>query len=305
MGKLQKVSLREKIKSLMYDHLKKSNGLIMGQCLTAVGWVGGTLPELYEDDGMVELSMADVAGGGFAVGAALAGRKPVYIIRYQGFNWFNAPIILNYASKSKEMWNIPCSMFIRSIGMEGGVGPVAGSSHHSIYYRMPGVRIFAPVTPNEFHHAYKEYMQSDDVFYISEHRKSWDNDKELETINYKNPDITLLPISITRFEALLASKELYKQGIKVNVHHLFEIKPLKIVPEAIKSIKNSKLGGLILDNDFSNGAAKSIAYEFMMMSKKDIHVLGLEDRTAGFYHQVDNLPPDSNKIINKVLGLLK
>ena len=42
----------------------------MGQCLTAVGWVGGTLPELYEDNGMVELSMADVAGGGFAVGAA-------------------------------------------------------------------------------------------------------------------------------------------------------------------------------------------------------------------------------------------
>ena len=36
--------------------------------LTAVGWVGGTLPELYEDKGMVELSMADVAGGGFAVG---------------------------------------------------------------------------------------------------------------------------------------------------------------------------------------------------------------------------------------------
>ena len=35
----------------------------MGQCLTAVGWVGGTLPELYEDKGMVELSMADVAGG--------------------------------------------------------------------------------------------------------------------------------------------------------------------------------------------------------------------------------------------------
>ena len=56
----------------------------MGQCLTAVGWVGGTLPELYEKDGMIELSMADVAGGGFAVGAALSGRKPIYVIRYQG-----------------------------------------------------------------------------------------------------------------------------------------------------------------------------------------------------------------------------
>ena len=44
----------------------------MGQCLTAVGWVGGTF-RLYEEDGMIELSMADVANRGFAVGAALAG----------------------------------------------------------------------------------------------------------------------------------------------------------------------------------------------------------------------------------------
>ena len=29
------------------------------------------LPELYEKDGMVEVSMADVADGGFVVGAAL------------------------------------------------------------------------------------------------------------------------------------------------------------------------------------------------------------------------------------------
>ena len=47
-----------------------------------MGW--GHFPELYEENGMVEVSMADVAGGGFAVGAALAGRRPMYIIRYQG-----------------------------------------------------------------------------------------------------------------------------------------------------------------------------------------------------------------------------
>ena len=43
--------------------------MCFGQCLTAVGWVGGTLPELYEEDGMVEVTTADVANGGFVVGA--------------------------------------------------------------------------------------------------------------------------------------------------------------------------------------------------------------------------------------------
>lgn len=301
---MQTTSLRNTIKDTMYSHLKDHKGLIMGQCLTAVGWVGGTLPELYEKDGMVELSMADVAGGGFAVGAALAGKKLVYIIRYQGFNWFNAAIVLNYAAKSKDIWNIPCPMFIRSIGMEGGIGPVAGSSHHSIYYRMPGVKIVAPVTPNEYKKAYKNFLESDDVFYVSEHRKSWDNTEELVNINYDNPDLTLLPISITRFEAMKASELLSQEGFKINVHHIFEIKPLKINDDTINSIKNSKYGALLLDNDFENGAAKSIAYEFILKTKKDINVLGLEDRTAGFYPQVDNTGPDANKIIRKIKNLI-
>ena len=57
MGK----SVRETIKSITYSHLKEKDGLCFGQCLTAVGWVGGTLPELYEEDGMIEVTTADVA----------------------------------------------------------------------------------------------------------------------------------------------------------------------------------------------------------------------------------------------------
>ena len=51
-------------------HLLEEKSLCFGQCLTAVGWVGGTLPELYEEDGMVEVA-ADVANGGFVVGLSL------------------------------------------------------------------------------------------------------------------------------------------------------------------------------------------------------------------------------------------
>ena len=83
--------LRTTIKEITRKHLKKRIGKVFGQCLTAVGWVGGTLPELYEKDGMVEVSMADVADGGFVVGAALMKSKPIYVIRYQGFNWYNCP----------------------------------------------------------------------------------------------------------------------------------------------------------------------------------------------------------------------
>ena len=125
-------TVREIIKNTTKKHLKENNGLLFGQCLSAVGWVGGTVPELTEREGLVELSMADVANGGIVAGAGLSKRRPIYVIRYQGFNWFNASIILNYACKSKEIWDVPCPIFIRGIAMEGSIGPVAGSSQHSI-----------------------------------------------------------------------------------------------------------------------------------------------------------------------------
>jgi len=298
------ITLRDTIKETVRYHLTEEKGLAMGQCLTAVGWVGGTLPELYEEDGMVELSMADVAGGGFAVGAALAGRRPMYVIRYQGFNWFNAPMIINYAAKSKEIWGVPCPMFVRSIAMEGGIGPVAGSSHHALYYRMPGIKIVSPMTPGEYEQVYAEFMESDDVVYVSEHRGAYGNTEELPNIEYDIPDIVLFPISITRFAAVEASKELEKEGYKVAVHHIVNIKPFNPTENDKLVLKRAK-HGIVLDDDYVDGIAKSLAFDLCKGTSSEMHVMGLKDKSAGFYPQVDNLPPSKDEIIAKIKEILK
>jgi pyruvate/2-oxoglutarate/acetoin dehydrogenase E1 component len=294
------LSLREIIKQTVRRHLEVENGLVLGQCLTAVGWVGGTLPELYEDGGMVELPMADVAGSGFAVGTALAGRRPIYVIRYQGFNWYNAPMIVNYACKSKAIWGRPCPMFIRSIAMEGGIGPVAGSSHHAIYYRMPGVKIFSPMTPNEYRVTYDEFMAGDDVFYVSEHRGAYANTEELDDIEYERPDYVLFPISITRFAAMEASRELLREGIKLAVHHVYRIKPFTPTHKMLHSLAKSRFGGCVLDDDYVDGVAKALGFDLMRLTGASLSVLGLPDRTAGFAAAVDNLPPSSRAIVDFV-----
>ena len=272
----------------------------MGQCLTAVGWVGGTLPEIYEDGGMVELSMADVAGGGFAVGAALAGRRPIYVIRYQGFNWYNAPMIANYACKSKEIWRRPCPMFIRSIAMEGAIGPVAGSSHHALYYRMPGVKIYSPMTPEEYRTTYREFMAGDDVFYVSEHRGAYTNGDELPDIVYEQPDYVLYPISITRFAAVKASQTLLAEGIKVAVHHVFRVKPFVPSYAMVRDLGSCAAGGCVLDDDYADGIAKSLALDLAELSRAPMTALGLQNRSAGFATRVDNLPPDAATIASLV-----
>lgn len=295
-------TVRDTIKELTRDHLSKGHRCF-GQCLTAVGWVGGTLPELYEEDGMVELSMADVAGGGILAGLALAGERPIYVVRYQGFQWFNSPIISNYAMKSQEIWDRPCPMIIRSIAMEGGIGPVAGSSHHSIYDRMPGCKIISPMTPNEWKYAYDSFMKDNEVYYISEHRLSYDNTQKLTNTIHPKADVTLFPISITRFAAEEAKTELEKMGLIVNIIHQVWIKPFVMEYDWITALHNSKYGGLVLDDDYEQGVATNIAHQMMMKTNSRVHVLGLQNRTAGFHPSVDNLPPTKEQIIEKVRSI--
>jgi pyruvate/2-oxoglutarate/acetoin dehydrogenase E1 component len=298
-------TLREQIRETTREHLSKGNQLF-GQCLTAVGWVGGTVPELTEEEGLVELPMADVMAGGIVVGSALAGKRPIYLVRYQGFQWYNSPIITNYAGKTKEMWNVPCPIFIRSIAMEGGIGPVAGSSHHGIYYRMPGITIASPMTPNEYIEVYNHYMNNDDTIYVSEHRGSYDVDFDLPDINESRyPDIVLFPFCITRINALEAATELNKQNKKVSLFNQLWINPLQVSDEQVKVLAASRYGGIVLDNDYPNGVAKQIAYELMHRSGKPVYVLCIKERVAGFQPWNDNLPPTKEEIITYINKITK
>ena len=298
-------TVREVIKETIRFHLKRKNGLILGQCLSAVGWVGGTIPELTEKEGVVELSMADVANGGIVVGSGLSNRRPIYVIRYQGFSWFNAPIILNYACKSKELWGIPMPILIRGIAMEGSIGPVAGSSHNSIYYKMPGIKIISPMTPSEYRYSYKYFMKNDDVLYVSEHRGSYDNKEDLKDYLPKNCDLILFSISITRFEALKVRNILKKKGYNIGIANILWIKPFNIKKKWITVLKESKYGGIVLDDDYSKGVASDIAYKLMKNSGSKIEIMGLKDKSAGFSKMTDNLPPNSKEIIKMILKIVK
>jgi transketolase C-terminal domain/subunit len=245
--------------------------------------------------------MADVAGGAIVTGAALAGERAIYVVRYQGFQWYNAASIVNYAAKSKEIWGRPCPILVRSIAMEGGIGPVAGSSHHSIFQRMPGIKVIAPMTPQEYQLSYNSYMNDDDPYYISEHRKSYDNTEELsDIISGDKVDFTIFPISITRLEMDKLLKLAEQEEIKLNIAHQLWLKPFYVMDNWIVALKNSKYGGLVTDDDYVEGVASSIANELSVATNKVVCTLGLEPRTAGFHPSVDNLPPTAEKIIEKL-----
>ena len=89
-------------------------------------------------------------------------------------------------------------------------------------------------------------------------------------------------------------------GLKISVIHQLWIKPFVAEKEWITALKNSKCGGMVLDDDYVAGTCSKIAHELMIKSSVPVHTMGLEDRTAGFYPTVDNLPPSADQIYKEV-----
>ena len=297
-------TVAETICEISRKHVLENNGQIWGQCLTAVGWIGGTIPELTEKDGLVEAPMADVAWPGLAVGAALAGRRPIIAVRYQGFQTFNHSFIVNYAAKSKEMWGIPCPLFVRSIAMDGAIGPVASGSHASLFTRMPGVPVCAPFPPREYESVWDYFMEHDDPLYVSEHRRSFPIDYEMENVVYPDADVALFAISATRLNAVEAVLQMAKKRIVCSLVHVLWLKPFAVTEDMHKALARSRFGGIVLDGDYENGTAKSLAFDLMHATGKRVHVLGLEERTAGFAPHLDTLPPTTERICAKVREIM-
>ena len=90
-------------------------------------------------------------------------------------------------------------------------------------------------------------------------------------------------------------------GINASIHNLLWIKPFSANGGSWEyHLKKSKHGGLVLDDDYEQGVASSIAHRMMIKTDKKVHTLGLEHRTAGFHEDSDNLPPSPKQIVDKV-----
>ena len=300
---MNKKTTAQTIQEITRDHLEHHNGLLLGQCVTAVGWIGGTVPDCK---GIVEIPMTDIAGPSFAVGAALMGRRPIFVVRYQGFMWYNCSSLVNYAARTKQVWGKPCPIFIRSIGMEGnGIGHTASSCLHSIFMHPPGLPVAAPLTPEEYRSVWATFAENDDPIYVSEHRRSFTLTDEIEDQIQDEAQITILAISAGRLNTLDALNVLREKGIKADFFNCVWLKPFEPSEALIHSLRKTGLG-LVIDSDFEIcGASRSIAYELMHKSQAPVHALGLEDRVCGVATRTENITPSAAQIADKVINLVE
>ena len=294
------MTVADTIREITRKHLTENNGLLLGQAVSAVGWVNNTVPNCK---GIIELPMTDIAGAGIAVGTSLIGRRPIFVVRFQDFLILNGSPLIFYAAKSKELHNIPAPIFVRAIAAEG-IGPVHSGVLHSIFMHFPGFRVCAPMTPNEYHKIWNNYSQHDDPMIVSEHRLSFVNRDEMKDVNHENAHITLYAISTTRFEVSRAAQLLEDKGIICNIVHILWLKPFIINKRFTEPLLQTKIG-LVLDSSYEiSGASRSIAYELNRATDCKVIALGLKDKTKCLCNPLQNKAPDAEQIISKVMESL-
>ena len=293
------MNLRDTIKETTRKHLETEK--LLGQCITAVGWVNGTIPP---SPNIIELPCTDVSASGIAAGIAMAGGRPMLIIRFQDFLMLNSSCIVNFMAKQKDIWGKSCPVFIRALSQEGnGTGSTHSAKLHSVFMHFPGLRVCSPITPYEWISCYNDFMNNDDPMLCCEYKGTFDNDKEYEDDYNTFSDITLIGIGNARQNMVDAANALREYGIECDTFHIHKLKPLVYNGDIENTLKLTRRG-LVIDCGFDIcGAGSWIAQKLGERTGIVVHSMGLEDNSCAVSEIRENRTPSAKQIVAKVLEM--
>jgi pyruvate/2-oxoglutarate/acetoin dehydrogenase E1 component/TPP-dependent pyruvate/acetoin dehydrogenase alpha subunit len=234
---------------------------IMGEDVGLYGGAYGATRGLFEEFGekrVIDTPISEATIGGAAVGAAMAGMRPVAEIMYVDFTPLAMDQVANQGAKNRYMFGGKTSvpMVIRT---EGGAGRAIAAHHsqslESLWTHFPGIYVVMPSTPYDAKGLLKAAIRDDNPVMFIEHKMLYKEKGPVPEEDYiipfgvadiKRPgkDITLVTYSRMVLRALEAADILAKEGIDVEVIDLRTLCPLDIntVAESVK--KTGKFVGV-------------------------------------------------------------
>lgn len=191
---------------------------------------------------------------GVAIGAALAGMKPVHIHIRNDFLYLAMDQLLNLAAKWRYMFggqmNVP--LVVRCvIGRSWGQGAQHSQSLQSMFMHVPGIKVVMPTTAFDAQGLLLGAIADPNPVLMIEHRLLYDIPGSVPNpfaalplgravVRRAGKDITVVANSFMAAEALNAAEFLAEQGISVEV-----VDPVSLVPLDVETILDSvaKTGG--------------------------------------------------------------
>jgi pyruvate/2-oxoglutarate/acetoin dehydrogenase E1 component len=191
-------------------------------------------------DRVSDTPLSEDAMTGTAIGAALAGLRPIHVHIRMDFLLLAMNQIVNIAAKSRYMYGgqVSVPIVIRSIiGKSWGQGAQHSQGLHALFMHVPGLRVVAPSTPYDAKGCLIESIRDDNPVMFVEHRLLYRQrglvPAEAYTVPFgrarvlaRGADVTLVGISYMALECLRAVQYLAQAGIEAEVVDPVSLSPL-------------------------------------------------------------------------------
>ncbi len=216
---------------------------VMGQGVDDPGGMFGTTRGLHEEFGrerVFDTPLAETALTGVAVGAALAGMRPVYFHNRPDFLLLAMDQLVNHAAKWYYMFggavSVPLVVWA-CIGRGWGSAAQHSQALQGLFMHVPGLKLVMPSTCYDAKGLLLAAIADPNPVLILEHRFNFKQQGGVPEKMYYLPlgkgvvrrpgrDVTVVAVSHLMVEAFLAAQELAADGIDVEVVDPRTLRPL-------------------------------------------------------------------------------
>jgi pyruvate dehydrogenase E1 component beta subunit len=232
----------------------------------------GTTKDLHRRFGELrnfDTPLSEDAMTGMAIGAALAGMRPIHVHQRMDFLMLCMNQLVNLAAKASYAFggshSVP--MVVRAIiGRSWGQGSQHSQAFHSFFMHVPGLKVMAPTTPHDAKGCMISAIRDNNPVIFMEHRMLYGNRGIVPSESYEVPfgkarvlthgdDLTVVAISHMVVEALRAYHHLLDADVHAEV-----IDPVSLSPLDMETIERSvaRTGRLlVVDNSWTCAGASA------------------------------------------------
>jgi pyruvate dehydrogenase E1 component beta subunit len=241
---VREIQIRDALQEAMTEEMvRDENVFLVGEEVGGYNGAYKCSKGMLDQFGPKRVIDAPIAENGFAaiaIGAAMAGLRP--IVEFMTFNFSLCAIdqIINTAAKSRLMsaGEISCPIVFRGAGGAAfQLGAQHANSFENFYAYTPGLIVVAPATPYDMKGLLKSSIRDDNPVVFFESELTYGKRGPVPEGEYLIPigkaevkregsDVTLITWSKNLFLTLDVAEELAKQGISAEVVDLRTLRPL-------------------------------------------------------------------------------
>jgi pyruvate dehydrogenase E1 component beta subunit len=298
---------------------------LIGQGVKSAWYVGNTCRGLLEKFGperVIDTPISENAVTGAAVGAAIAGMRPVVVHPRMDFMIYALDPIINEAANWYYMFGGECSVPVviwAVINRGGEQGAQHSQALQALFSHIPGLKVVMPATPYDAKGLLISSIEDENPVVFIDDRWLYNIEGEVPEKIYRVPigkgvirkkgkDITIAATSYMMWQALEAAKILEKEKIDLEVIDLRSIYPLdeNLLLESVK--KTGRF--LIADAAWKTGGVAAeisalVSQEAFTFLKAPVARVTLPDTPAPVSHTLEKAYyPTKENIIQSVRKLL-